>query len=430
VNNYLLNSSYNKVSQQNSVILKKIEAVLVVFLLVLVEIKNVPQFVLSIIGLLYYVIPLIVMINRWKRFTYILTQDIYLTLLILLAIASFLWSENPSKTLESVKYLLRCSVFGIYLGMTFTPKELLRIVSSAMFILMIISLFIGLLLPGYNAKIINSSLAWSGVFGHKQDFGPYMGFAGLTFLINYFDRRSNRWFALFGLALAIILIFLSKSATALIIFCVALNIMIMYKVIKQVKHRGILLLTLLAIYVSVLVVVAVNIEIIVGLLDKNLELNGRTPIWTLAIESALKRPWLGHGYQGFWTSEASNYVIANTWAIASEGFRTGDTTFHSHNGYIDLFLDLGAIGLSLFMINLFSLLKRIIYLSFLNRRIENFWCFQFLVFFLVNLYANGRGILWYKTDWILYLAICFSSALEYNRMRRDKHKSQLYVSAN
>ncbi|MBU7583981.1 MAG: O-antigen ligase family protein [Nostoc sp. TH1S01] len=414
-------------NNQNLVIPKKVELVLVVCLLVLIEVSKLPRFGQQIISLFYYVIPFIVMINRWNRFTYVIFQDIFLLLLTLLAITSVLWSENPSWTLQASLFLVRCTIFGVYLGMTYTPKELLGLLSLVFFLLIVISLFVGLLFPSYNLQLFyDGSLAWSGVFGHKQSFGPYMGLAALTYLINCFDQRINRLFALCVLSMALVLIILSKSATSLIIFCVALNLMLLYKVIKQKSFRGILLIIILSIYASLFFNVVSNLEIIVELLNKDIEFNGRTPIWTLAIESALKRPWLGYGYQGFWSSEVSaQEVSAYTWISRTESYLNGENGFHAHNGYIDLFLDLGVLGLSLFVINIFNLLKRIIYLSFINRRIENFWYFQFVVFFLVNILANGRGILWYRTDWVIYIAICFSSALEYRKIQKDKHYKKL-----
>lgn len=67
---------------------------------------------------------------------------------------------------------------------------------------------------------------------------------------------------------------------------------------------------------------------------------GRTPVWTYLIERYIsERPLLGAGYGGFWTGQRINDVSANVpWSII----------IYSHNGFIELALDLGLIGVALF----------------------------------------------------------------------------------
>ena len=70
---------------------------------------------------------------------------------------------------------------------------------------------------------------------------------------------------------------------------------------------------------------------------------GRTDVWDFAIQEFQKRPIFGYGYHSFWKigdlSPAHN---------APYGFV--QVAGHGHNGYIDLALETGLVGLMLFLL--------------------------------------------------------------------------------
>ena len=53
---------------------------------------------------------------------------------------------------------------------------------------------------------------------------------------------------------------------------------------------------------------------------------------------------LGAGYRAFWTPEGASYVYARIWAVIGNG----------HNGYLDVWLELGFVGLGLFLVMFFT----------------------------------------------------------------------------
>jgi len=67
------------------------------------------------------------------------------------------------------------------------------------------------------------------------------------------------------------------------------------------------------------------------ILNRKETLTGRTDIWAYLIPYAIDHIILGHGYGGFWTD-------AHRQASSS----------HAHNGYLDIILNLGLIGLAFF----------------------------------------------------------------------------------
>jgi O-antigen ligase len=60
---------------------------------------------------------------------------------------------------------------------------------------------------------------------------------------------------------------------------------------------------------------------------------GRTWIWEAVIPEFKHMPWLGHGFQSFWTTEWRAMVFGMPYA---------------HNGYLDILLELGVVGLALY----------------------------------------------------------------------------------
>jgi hypothetical protein len=62
----------------------------------------------------------------------------------------------------------------------------------------------------------------------------------------------------------------------------------------------------------------------------------------------MNHPMLGAGYRSFWTPEGASYVYARIWAVIGNG----------HNGYLDVWLELGFIGLGLFLVMFFTAVRR------------------------------------------------------------------------
>ncbi len=70
---------------------------------------------------------------------------------------------------------------------------------------------------------------------------------------------------------------------------------------------------------------------IASYLNRSGTLTGRTDIWEYLIPHALQSPVLGYGFGGFWT----------------DAHRAASSS-HAHNGYLDIVLNMGFVGLFLF----------------------------------------------------------------------------------
>ncbi len=353
-------------------------------------------------------------IGQWGRFAYVATRDIFPWLLMGLSIASVIWSAAPSYTSDEVDPLIRATIFGAYLATRYPLKELMRLVAWTVGIAAVLSLVYALAVPSLG---IDGGGLWKGIFQHKQYLGRAMVLGSFTFLNVAFDDRKYRRVALAGCGLSVALLLLTQSKSALILLLISLFLFPLFKFIKQhYKLRVILLISSFLLIGCVTVLITSNLEtIVVDALGKNLEFNGRTPVWTLAIEKGLERPWLGYGYAGFWTSDASSYILSSTWALSGAG---GEGRFHAHNGFIDTFLQLGFVGLSLFFLSFIMLISRTLALINITKSREFMWIFQFLIFSLLANASEVSTIVNGGLMWILYLSMSFSTAVYCNRIKK------------
>jgi O-antigen ligase len=77
---------------------------------------------------------------------------------------------------------------------------------------------------------------------------------------------------------------------------------------------------------------------LVGTLGRNSTLTGRTDIWQRAL-GIVQNPLVGSGFESFWLGERLEWM-----RLLDPGLN------QSHNGYIELYLNLGLVGLSLLAI--------------------------------------------------------------------------------
>jgi O-antigen ligase len=84
------------------------------------------------------------------------------------------------------------------------------------------------------------------------------------------------------------------------------------------------------------------------MLGRNATLTDRTEVWadTLALDDS---PILGTGFESFWLGKRLDILWAKWWWHPNE----------AHNGYIETYLSLGAVGLLLLIVLIVSAFRRI-----------------------------------------------------------------------
>ncbi|NJN75510.1 MAG: O-antigen ligase family protein [Synechococcaceae cyanobacterium RL_1_2] len=197
------------------------------------------------------------------------------------------------------------------------------------------------------------------------------------------------------------LLILSNSKTGLISFLFMLPLFALHKINKQKSYS----LKMVLLHIGFLligggtIIAASAYEPILDSLGKEMTLTGRIPFWTLLWEKFLQRPFLGYGYNAFWEGPDGKEIESIlTWAG------------HAHNGFYEVALATGVMGLSLLLINFFRNYGRAISYAKSSSNLKDLWPAQiFTMLFFVNM-TVGTTFLAIDFVWLFYVAIDLSLA--------------------
>jgi exopolysaccharide production protein ExoQ len=360
--------------------------------------------------LLMYIIQVItigLLLIRWRQVLPMIFKEKLLWLISAIALFSVLWSISPSSTFRANNDYWRVTLFALYFANNFDWKEQLRLMAISLGICAWLSLVFGLLLPQYGVmglgevvslESLAHSGAWRGIFYHKNTLGRAMSF-GVMVLILYLSDRSNRhWLAWSSLAMSSLMILLSTSKTSLVITLTIFILLPLYRALRWKYSLALPLVIISVLLGGILALLFVdNAETIAEALGRDLTLTGRTDLWAGMWEKIQQRPWFGYGLGGFWKTNAvtdlQQYV---GWAVQS-----------GHNGFLDLILDLGWVGFSLFLTSLIYLCIRAVLHLRQTRTVDGLIPISYLTFlFFANL--TESSLLSPRIFWSLYVINLFN----------------------
>jgi O-antigen ligase len=349
----------------------------------------------------------------------------------MMPLISAIWSTSAEASMGTFKGVLRATLFGVYLATHYSVKEQMHLFSWVFGIGTVLSLVLTLALPGYG---IQDGSLWIGIYMYKNHASMMMLLAAILFLLTALNSRRRRWIPWTLFSIAVTILVLSEGKTCYAIFAISLCLLPLFNAVKQKKYkpRVILILTLVLLLGSTAVLIVSNLEfIVVDTLGRSMELSGRMPVWLLMLDKLYERPWLGYGAGGFWTSEESLYVIYNSWASSlGMGIGEGQGMFNAHSGYLDLLIQYGFLGTSLFIFHIITVLVRLVSLLFLKTNIAIFWMLQTVIAMILVNYTERLGFLGYDTLWSIYVSIALSSSLELNRIRKKQQLRKIRASLN
>ena len=277
---------------------------------------------------------------RWRRVIRAVQAVWPLAGFVALTSLSTLWSIHPSVTLRRSIILLIATLLAIYLGERYTMEKLARLIAQTLCLMMLAVIALYFVAPVY---VIDHSVhvgAWKGLSAYKNAFGEYMAVAVILLLRVRF--RHLDWLRYGFLLTAAVLLVLSRSAAAL--FCCVLFVaaMPLWRWIRlERKQRLVIYATAVLIFCPGMYFLATNSGFLFRMLGRDATLTGRTHLWAAALPAILKHPILGYGYDTFWAGlkgEALDVRIACGWLAAL-----------ADNGYIDLSLSLGVLGVCIFL---------------------------------------------------------------------------------
>jgi O-antigen ligase len=357
-----------------------------------------------VISLGIYGITLLLVGLRWNRFMHAALRNKLLLLLVGIALVSVFWSVLPRSTLLRGGALVGQTLFGVYLAIRYSLREQLHLWAWMLGIAALLSLLFALALPSYGLFADPRGYSWRGIYLHKNYLGMWMTLSALVFfLLATTSSPRHRWLLWGGFGLSVGLLLLSKSATGLVVFVTLLILLPLYRALRWHYTLSVPIF-IGAVLVGGGVVIALlgNMDTVLDILGRDVTLTGRTVWWRAALVMIWERPWLGYGYGAFWDSGE----IARFWAMTDAWFIPGLRFRNAHNGFIDLWLELGLLGLSVFALGFLLAFRRAVAWVRLTKTAEGFLPLVYLTFML--LYSFVERTLLFRPFWALYVSMVFS----------------------
>lgn len=305
---------------------------------------------------------------RWRARLRLRWVSRTLLLFALVATASLAWSAVPTATLLGIGLLWVTIAAALPLATLLSWPQFAAALDHATRWLLGLSLLFELVVAGLIRHPLVSGLAqvewqdatglqlWSrnllfaggpiqGLLGNSILLGVVAAIAVITVSIRLADGALPRGKGAAWLGLALLMLGLTRSATVLAALAVVGAVAVL-----AILHRrlgspaaraalwsGVLLLAAGAVTAAVLLR-----DALLALIGKSPDLTGRFEIWQTVAELAAERPIGGIGWLGAWPAWTPPFdTLVVRWDVVQ---------LQAHNAWLDLWLQLGAIGVVAFLL--------------------------------------------------------------------------------
>jgi O-antigen ligase len=262
--------------------------------------------------------------------------------------------------------------------------------------------------------------AWRGIYVHKNVMGKVMVLAAMVFWLLATNPQKKSWLTWvdwIGLGLSFFLVIMSKSSSSMINLITIFALIPIYSTLHWRYYLMVpSIMTAIGIGGILSLWFSANAATVLDGIGKDATLTGRADMWPYIIEMIEKHPWLGYGYNGFWgtADDPGAYV----WAAAKW------MPPNAHNGFLDLWLELGLLGVVVFAIGFGqTIVKGLIWIRH-NQAGESIW---FLLYLTNLVLANlSESSLLNRNDifWLLYVSMSFSLVMTVTKTSNIPIQSQ------
>lgn len=300
-------------------------------------------FLLSVISLFFRRLDALAIIKKEKL----------LTIFLIWCFISILWSYSPIDT--GKRFFRTLTLFTVTLSLlvhTSSTKDILNFLKPILYPYIFISVIACLTISGAIDVKFNT---WRGFEDTKNVLGGVSVVCILlTFFIYKMETGSAKFIAAIAMLFSFALLLGSRSATAISSFFIIAacgSIISIDELFKPLGlGRAVSAVILLFAFTMIAIFVLASPEIIAMVTEaigKDPSFSGRTDLWTAMFISISHHPFLGTGYQAFWSVDPPSNYLQHIYAtfvwIPNE----------AHNGFIDIANEVGLIGLVLFLIMIF-----------------------------------------------------------------------------
>ncbi|WP_050466549.1 O-antigen ligase family protein [Herbaspirillum chlorophenolicum] len=360
--------------------------------------------------------------NREWTWRHVLHLNPFLILMIAYCALTMLWSPYPVVTLKRVTQLVGLVLVGIAISPPVGGRQqLIRTMLGTLMVLMVISFVVALAIPSIGVDY-ELGAAWRGIMTQKNTLGAIAGLCVVFWLKESLGQVFPRALCYTGMLFASFILIMAKSSTAILVATLGSAI---YMVVRkryltgQFESRRIVLVLAMAVMLALLVFYTLESRLpdidellspITAIFNKSTDLTGRTDIWRLVVLEINKHPIFGIGYGAFWLGEGSpsqSIIDILHWI-----------PLQAHNGYLDIFNELGIIGLCLMaLVFVYHIISLVRLTTFDREEAAIHWAMLILIL-ISNLSESEvfRGVL-FQNIFFLYSSTSISARLTVHRMQ-------------
>lgn len=320
-----------------------------------------------------------------------------------LAALSIAWAFKPELT--AVRLAQQVIVVGAFMVPALVAGPSMDVMKSAYFWFAVSTIVNVLFVMGTPAETVRYNDGHVGYFAGKNYLGQ---FAGMVVLMTIYEVRQRGVLRRAGAVtigvLSVILLFLSNSKTAaglaLVIPILAWLMVLAQRFARLSPASFCALLVVGWFMVSALTGITANRFSYMVYGDSTF--TGRQIIWDFATLKMAVKPWLGWGYQSFWLVGPDGPSITNAtgWVKSMP---------NAHNGYFDVRLELGYVGLVLLLAFLFATLHAIGRIAAVNA--ARGWLLLSLALFIIAYnFLESAWMRGFDYLWVTFLVVCAAAA--------------------
>jgi exopolysaccharide production protein ExoQ len=303
------------------------------------------------------ILAIIVFVSRRFDWRVSLRRHKWLVALLVYMFVSTLWSDFTSIALRRWVREAIVLVMAFCLMSERNPRQALAaVLRRTAYVLVPFSLMLIKYYPALGRAYgkFSGIEMWTGVTGQKNELGRMCMISVLFLLFALYVRwrerprgrrlRDQAWADIGILFLAMFLLVASDSSTSKTSFILGAACFFGLQLFRRLKwtvpQTGLLVLctVLIAFGVSTPFLGGTNLAGFTSKLGRDATLTGRTGVWADVIPAFEKHPVLGYGLGSFWTDERRKIYDIPT----------------AHNGYLDILLELGEVGLAFYAVWLLS----------------------------------------------------------------------------
>jgi exopolysaccharide production protein ExoQ len=335
---------------------------------------------------------------------------------------SIFWSVHREVSLYRWLTLVCTVITGAYIGLRYDIKEIIKLLSVFGVYILLLSSILVFFVPQLGIMNYYSIQgAWKGLYWHKNHMGLIATFINILFLIDVINSLQSKeksiflWVLLYIFSLLFVYQTDSVAAylTTIVLHGLVLLILALLRFREKIRRAHYLIFFIILLFISL--ILYINIDYFFGIFNRNTTLTGRIPMWTYLFDAYFSRqPLTGYGFNAFW------YIRSHRVAV-QQAAGYPDPIIIADNGFIDMLVNTGYIGIILFLVFYLGIWWRSIRYASKAKDIQGFFP---LILMSYTLLANISWSLIFENEgffMLIMIAILFHISASTSLPRSESH---------